>query len=115
MAIGESSRKNNSKPKVKFSVLSSKVALASAMDAVYRFHWKAAHPEESEYIFEGEISHICHFKWCVNPHHMVSETHITQPALQGHPLQQQQLQGHPLQQQQLQGHPLQKLPWPKLS
>lgn len=76
-AMGGSSRKNNSRPQVKFSVLGSKVSLASAMDAVYQVHWKAAHPEEAEYRYEGEISHLCHFKWCINPHHLVREAHIT--------------------------------------
>ena len=71
-ALGGSSRKNDSRPQVKFRPLSCKVTLASAMDAVYKVH---ADPSRGDYAFDGEISHLCHLKWCVNPHHLVREAH----------------------------------------
>lgn len=75
-AFGGSSRKENTRPQVKFNVLPKKILLATAMDAVYKARWNEAHPDEA-YNYEYEISHLCSQKWCINPNHIVRENHIT--------------------------------------
>lgn len=74
-ALGGSSKKTNTRPQIKFKVLPKKIYLASAMDAIFRLNWHEAHPDTPDYNFDGEISHLCHQKWCVNPEHLVRESH----------------------------------------
>ena len=67
---------NSSRPKYKFKSLPKRHYVAHVLDFVFRIH----RPSQ-DYTFEDsdhnplELSHLCHHLWCVNPSHLVRETH----------------------------------------
>ena len=74
--IGGSSKRVKSRPKYKFKALPNRHYVAHVLDFVFRIN-----RPNPVYEFEDsnsrplELSHLCHNLWCVNPSHLVRETH----------------------------------------